>query len=101
VERLGKLTVLMTLIFGWNLGHILNVLVVLGFQFFKGESIMVTLTFAQTPDDSSCEENVTLRFIVDNDIHIRDFHRLCKRFALAVGYSEGLVDNYFGETVWE
>jgi len=42
-----------------------------------------------------------MRFRVKNDIHISAFHSLCKRFALAVGYTEKTVDKYFGETSYE
>lgn len=62
---------------------------------------MVTLTFAQTPDKNSIEENVALRFIVNDNIHISEFHALCKRFALACGYAEKSVEDYFGETSYE
>ena len=62
---------------------------------------MVELIFAQVPDKTSSEENVTMRFRVKNDIHISAFHSLCKRFALAVGYTEKTVDKYFGETSYE
>lgn len=62
---------------------------------------MVNLMFAQVPDEDSFEENVTLKFRVKDGIHISEFHALCKRFALAVGYTEKTVEDYFGETSYE
>lgn len=62
---------------------------------------MVDMIFAQLPDKDSFEENVSLRFKVKDGIHISEFHALCKRFALAVGYTEKTVEDYFGETSYE
>lgn len=62
---------------------------------------MVTLTFSHIPDKSSSEENVTLRFIVKDEMHISELHALCKRFALALGYADKSVEEYFGETSYE
>ena len=53
---------------------------------------MVTLTFSQIPDKSSSEENVALRFIVKDEMHISELHALCKRFALALGYADKSVE---------
>ena len=62
---------------------------------------MVTLTFSQIPDKSSSEENVALRFIVKDEMHISELHALCTRFALALGYADKSVEEYFGETSYE
>ena len=40
----------------------------------------------------------TLSFVVpDSGLTIANFHNMCRRFALSLGYSEKNVDKYFGE----
>ena len=45
--------------------------------------------------------DVDVRFGVSPDISLHQFHRLCKRFALVMGYSESSVEEIFGENRWE
>lgn len=41
--------------------------------------------------------DIHLQFSAYPDMHISKLHSLCRRFALALGYAEGSVDQYFGE----
>ena len=65
-----------------------------------GENNVSTLEFEFYP---RCEgyEDVDVRFGVNPDISLHQFHRLCKRFALAMGYPESSVEEAFGEDCWE
>lgn len=39
----------------------------------------------------------TLAFTVPNEgTHISTFHSMCRKFAIALGYAEGNVEEYFG-----
>jgi hypothetical protein len=39
----------------------------------------------------------TLSFTVQNEgTHISTFHSMCRKFAIALGYAEGSVEEYFG-----
>lgn len=63
---------------------------------------MVELIFSQMPDkNNNTEENMTIRFRINDSPHISTFHALCKRFALAVGYTDKTVEEYFGPTRYE
>lgn len=50
-----------------------------------------------------CEgyHDIDLRFGVNPDITLQEFHGLCKRFALAMGFAESSIEEVFGETYWE
>lgn len=43
------------------------------------------------------ENDVKMAFKAFPDMHIATFHKLCRRFALAIGYAESSVDEYFGD----
>lgn len=47
-------------------------------------------------------EDIKASFEVPEDSYtIASYHRFCKRFGIAMGYSPELVEEYFGETVYE
>lgn len=52
-------------------------------------------------DESELNQTTTVVFNVPEGMHINTLHRLCKSFALALGYTEQTVENCFGETMWE
>lgn len=45
-------------------------------------------------------ETMHVEFAVPEDMNIYTYHRFCKMFALAMGYTEKTVDDCFGETVY-
>ena len=45
--------------------------------------------------------DIDVRFGVSPDISLHQFHRLCKLFALTMGYPESSVEETFGEDCWE
>jgi adenosine deaminase len=51
--------------------------------------------------DNPPYEDMDLTYEVAEDMHISTFHRLCKNFARAAGFTEQSVEKYFGETQWE
>lgn len=59
-----------------------------------------TLEFEFYPHHEGYED-IDVRFGVTHDIGLSQFHRLCKRFALAMGYPESSVEEIFGEDCWE
>lgn len=46
-------------------------------------------------------ESTSVTFTMPEDYTIYTLHRLCKRFAAALGYAESTIEKAFGETVWE
>lgn len=59
----------------------------------------VRINFTQyNPDDEIIELDFNYP---DEAMTMATFHDYCKRFALAVGYSEKLVEKYFGPTQYD
>lgn len=50
---------------------------------------------------SSDGESTSVTFVMPNDYNIYTLHRLCKRFAAALGYADSSIEQAFGETVYE
>ena len=53
-----------------------------------------TYNFEFYPAD---EDMTTVRLSFDkNDLNCAEFHKMCKRFAIALGYNPNTVEKYFG-----
>lgn len=59
-----------------------------------------TLEFEFYPHTEGYED-VDLRFGVNPDMNIWQLKRLCKRFAAAMGFAEGSIEEAFGEDTWD
>lgn len=46
-------------------------------------------------------ESISLSFDIEKGPSIYKFHRMCKQFAAACGYTEKSIEEAFGETVYE
>ena len=55
------------------------------------------VSFSFHSDNKEDCNDFYLNFIVSEDMTIWELHRLCKRFALALGYAEKNVEDVFGE----
>lgn len=55
------------------------------------------VSFSFHTDNKEDCNDFYLNFIVSEDMTIWELHRLCKRFALALGYAEKNVEDVFGE----
>ena len=55
------------------------------------------VSFSFHPDNKEDCNEFYLNFFVNKGMTIGELHRLCKRFALALGYSEKNVEDAFGE----
>ena len=68
-------------------------------QKYMGESEkrtdLIGFYFIDTTNEYA--NDVHLMFSAYPDMHISKLHSLCRRFALALGYTEKTVDDYFGE----
>lgn len=62
----------------------------------SSESVKNTFNFEFYPD-SEHERCVRLSFDMEPDLHISEVHRMCRAFAIALGYSVKSVNEYFGE----
>lgn len=51
--------------------------------------------------DTVNNESINLSFDVKDDTTIYKFHRMCKKFAAVCGYSNGLIEKVFGESIYE
>jgi len=56
------------------------------------------ISFSFHSDNKEDYNDFYLNFIVSKDMTVWDLHRFCKRFALALGYSEKNVEEAFGES---
>ena len=66
------------------------------------ERKMGTVDFSFYPSgENSFERHVNLSFEVPPNCSIGEFYDCCKKFMLALGFSEKTVEEYFGETVWD
>lgn len=45
-------------------------------------------------------QTVTVSYNVPEGMSIYTLHRLCKKFALTMGYADASVESVFGETQW-
>lgn len=61
------------------------------------EEELATISFSFYPTDHEFWSDTYLSFSVHNDMDLGELHRLCKKFALSLGFSEGGVEKYFGE----
>lgn len=52
-------------------------------------------------NDEDNGESITLSFDVNDGPSIYKFHRMCKQFAAACGYTEKSIEEAFGATVYE
>ena len=48
---------------------------------------------------NSCVAQVRLSFDTDSALHCADFHSMCRKFAIAVGYTPQTVDEIFGPEI--
>ena len=55
------------------------------------------VSFSFHSDNKEDCNDFYLNFIVSEDMTIWELHRLCKRFALALGYAEKNFEDVFGE----
>ena len=60
------------------------------------EIYRATYNFECYPDNKN-SINTRLSFDINEDLHCAKFHRMCKAFALALGYHPDTVEKYFGE----
>lgn len=61
------------------------------------------ITFSFEPSKRSAKYSNPFKFeifISDELHHIAEFHQLCKKFALLMGYNESKVEEYFGKSVY-
>lgn len=49
-------------------------------------------------NENDWEQPIDLTVKLSSDAHISEIHRLCKLFALTLGYDYETVEEYFGET---
>lgn len=61
------------------------------------EEKLNTVSFSFYPIDHNFFHDIYLNFSVHEDMDIYELHRLCKRFALVLGYSEDCVERVFRE----
>ncbi len=61
---------------------------------------MNTFEFEFYPS-SEHEHRVSVSFEQPADLHISELHRMCKAFALALGYDYRNIEEYFGKDRWE
>lgn len=62
-----------------------------------GNSIEFNYHIDKDNPDNKYKHETTIWFDVSDDMHIGELHRLCRAFALVLGYTESTVDEYFGE----
>lgn len=55
------------------------------------------IEFNLYPDDNSYQMPVSLSFEVDQDMNLAMLHRLCRYFALCLGFGMSSIDEVFGE----
>ena len=55
------------------------------------------ISFSFHPENKENHNDFYLNFFVSENMTIGELHRLCKRFALTLGYSEKNVEEAFGE----
>lgn len=48
-------------------------------------------------DERGYEDYVSLTFEAPEGLHAAAFHRMCKKFGLALGYAPETIERYFGE----
>lgn len=59
---------------------------------------LAMISFSFYPSEHIYRHDTNLMFSVDDDMGLEEFHRLCKRFALTLGFSEKGINEVFGET---
>jgi len=57
--------------------------------------------FTFIDNSNEFENDLKMEFDCYPDMHISTLHNLCRRFALALGYSESSVNEYFGEASYD
>ena len=57
---------------------------------------LALVTFSFYPTDHEFWHDTYLSFSVHNDMRLEELHRLCKKFALALGFSQEGVEEIFG-----
>lgn len=63
---------------------------------------MGAIEFTFWPSGENPYERYTcVRYDIPTDCSIGELHDCCKKFMLALGFSEKTVEEYFGETVWD
>lgn len=55
------------------------------------------VSFSFHPDNKENYNDIYLSFFVNEEMSIWELHRLCKRFALVLGYAEKTVEEAFGK----
>jgi len=63
----------------------------------KPRVIKNRIEFNLYPDEDSYQQAVSLGFDVDQDMPLEALHRMCRYFALCLGFAESSVDEMFGE----
>ena len=64
-------------------------------------NIMNRIEFTRYIDEGSYQQPVTLTFEVPQDMPLTTLHRLCRYFALCLGYTMKSVDEVFGEETYD
>ncbi len=67
----------------------------------KSRVIKNRIEFNLYPDDDSYQQAVSLGFDVDQDMQLETLHRMCRYFALCLGFAESSVDKVFGEESYD
>lgn len=57
----------------------------------------IYFSYVDNTEDEDLNETSDFHFIVPCDMHISQFHYICTRIALALGYAEKNVEEYFGQ----
>jgi hypothetical protein len=67
----------------------------------KPKVIKNRIEFNLYPDDESYQQAVSLGFDVNQDMSLEALHRMCRYFALCLGFAESSVDEVFGEESYD
>lgn len=59
------------------------------------------IEFNLYPDEKSYRNYVSLSFEEDQDMSLEALQRMCRAFALCLGYAESSVDRVFGEANYD
>ena len=60
------------------------------------EEELASVSFSFHPTDHEFWHDTYLTFSVHNDMNLEELHRLCKKFALSLGFSAAGVEEVFG-----
>lgn len=59
------------------------------------------IEFNLYPDERSYRNAISLSFEEDQDMSLEALQRMCRAFALCLGYAESSVDKVFGEANYD